>query len=302
MNQVLTQQEIEKKNRIKALIYTIAINSVLFFLFYTINIWSGEELKMETPAGGFEVNYGNTDEGGGDIQTFNQANASQVEEESAPAEKNKPIEKVEKIKEKPKEATLLTSKVKSPVKIEEKAPEKKVETVKNVKKEVIPVEAPPKIDENALFKKKSAANGSKGTSNVPGGNSNGNDPGKIGDKGQLNGDINNSGIYSGQKGSGGGSNNGTGGGNGMAVNLTGWRLASQPKVNDDSDETGIIRLAIKIDENGTILSVRIVETTISTSVAQKYKKAIEKLSFKPTSAGERPEVSTGTIVFKINPR
>jgi hypothetical protein len=43
-----------------------------------------------------------------------------------------------------------------------------------------------------------------------------------------------------------------------------------------------------------------VETTLSASVAQKYKRAIEKLSFKPTSSGERPEVSTGSIMFKIN--
>lgn len=301
MDQILSQQEIEKKNRIKALVYTIVINSIIFFLFYTINIWSGDELKMEVPAGGFEVNYGNTDEGGGEIQTYNQANASQNEEESAPAE-IKPVEKITAVKEKPSEATLLTSKVKSPVKIEEKAPEKKVEVVKVVKKEIIPVEAPPKIDENALFKKKSTANGTKGTSNAAGGNSNGDNVGKVGDKGQLNGDINNSGIYSGPKGAGSGSNNGIGGGNGMSVNLTGWKLASAPKVNDDSDETGIIRLSIKIDENGYILSVRIVETTLSASVAQKYKKAIEKLSFKPTSSGERPEVSTGTIVFKINPR
>ncbi|MEY2792307.1 MAG: hypothetical protein RJA76_299 [Bacteroidota bacterium] len=301
MSQVLTQQELEKRNRIKALIYTIVINSVLFFLFYTINIWSGEELKMEIPAGGFAVNYGNTDEGGGDIQTYNQTNALNSEEESAPAEKL-PIEKIETNKEKPREATLLSSKLKSPVKIAEKAPEKKIEAVKNVKKEVIPVEAPPKIDENALFKKKSVANGTKGTSNAAGGNSNGNDAGKIGDKGQLNGEINNSAIYSGSKGSGSGSNNGSGGGNGMSVNLTGWKLASSPKVNDDSDETGIIRLSIKIDENGSIISLKIVETTLSASVAQKYKKAIEKLSFKPTSSGERPEVSTGTIVFKINPK
>ena len=39
-------------------------------------------------------------------------------------------------------------------------------------------------------------------------------------------------------------------------------------------------------------------------LAQKIKagdqRALEKLSFRPTSAGERPEVSTGSIVFKIN--
>lgn len=298
MNQVIAQKEEEKRNRIKAFVITLVINGLLFFLFFTIKIWSGEELKMEIPAGGFEVNYGNSEIGGGEIQSYNQVNESQNKEESAPAE-TPPKNEVKTIKEKPSEASLLTSKVKSPVKLEDKPVAKKVETVKNVKKEIIPVEAPPKIDENALFKKKTT-NGTKGTSQNIGGNSNGTDVGKLGDKGQLNGDINNSAIYKGQKGAGSGSNSGVGGGNGMSVNLTGWALASKPQVNDDSDETGIIRFSIKIDENGSIISLKIIETTLSATVAQKYKKAIEKLSFRPTSAGVRPEVSTGTILFKIN--
>ena len=302
MSQTLSQKEFERKNRITALIYTIGLNAILFFLFFTINIWSGEELKMEIPAGGFEVNYGNTNEGGGDIQTQNQTNASLNEQESAPSEITPINERVKEVNEKPTEATLLSSKLKSPVKIEEKIAEKKVEAVSKPKKEIIPVEAPPKIDENALFKKKTTTNGTRGNNNAIGGNSNGNDVGKIGDKGQLNGDINNSGIYEGSKGSGKGSNNGIGGGNGMSVNLTGWKLSSQPKVNDDSDETGVIRFSIKIDENGNILSVKIIESTVSGTLAQKYKKAIEKLSFKPTSSGERPEFSTGTIGFKLNPK
>lgn len=298
MNQVIAQKEEEKRNRIKAFVITLVINGLLFFLFFTIKIWSGEELKMEIPAVGFEVNYGNSEIGGGEIQSYNKVNESQNKEESAPAE-IPPKNEVKTIKEKPSEASLLTSKVKSPVKLEDKPVAKKVETVKNVKKEIIPVEAPPKIDENALFKKKTT-NGTKGTSQNMGGNSNGTDVGKLGDKGQLNGDINNSAIYKGQKGAGSGSNSGIGGGNGMSVNLTGWALASRPQVNDDSDETGIIRFSIKIDENGSIISLKIIETTLSATVAQKYKKAIEKLSFRPTSAGVRPEVSTGTILFKIN--
>lgn len=299
MNQILSQQEEERKNRIKALIYTIIINALLFFIFITVNIWTSEEVKMELPAGGFEVNYGNSEIGGGDIQTKNQVNELLSEEESKPSEEIKSAEK-EVVKNKVDESTLLTSKVKSPVKIEAKPVEKKIEPAKVAKKEVVPVEVAPKIDDNALFKKKSTSNGTKGTNPNPGGNSNGTDVSKIGDKGQLNGDINNSAIYKGPKGNNGGSNSGIGGGNGLSVNLTGWALASRPQVNDDSDETGIIRFSIKIDENGSIISLKIVETTLSASVAQKYKRAIEKLSFKPTSSGERPEVSTGTIMFKIN--
>lgn len=299
MSQVFSQREEEKKNRRKAFILTILINGLLFFIFFTVNIWTGDEFKMEMPAGGFEVNYGTSDVGGGDIQTKNQINDLKVDDESKPAEKSITPEKVT-IKEIREEATLISSKVKSPVKIEDKPIEKKSEPAKVVKKEIAPVEVAPKIDDNALFKKKSTNNGSKGTSPNAGGNSNGTDVGKVGDKGQLNGDINNSAIYKGQKGNNGGSNNGLGGGNGLSVNLTGWTLASRPQVNDDSDETGIIRFSIKIDENGSIISLKIVETTLSASVAQKYKRAIEKLSFKPTSSGERPEVSTGSIMFKIN--
>lgn len=299
MNQILSQQEEEKRNRIKALIYTVLINGLLFFIFLTVNIWSGEEIKMELPAGGFEINYGNSDIGGGDIQTKNQVSELQNDDESKPAETiASPVKEIKK--EKIEEATLITSKVKSPVKLEAKPVEKKIETAKVVKKEIIPVEVAPKIDDNALFKKKSSSNGTKGTNPNSGGNSNGTDVGKIGDKGQLNGEINNSAIYKGPKGNNGGANNGLGGGNGLSVNLTGWALASRPQVNDDSDETGIIRFSIKIDENGSIISLKIVETTLSATVAQKYKRAIEKLSFKPTSSGERPEVSTGTIMFKIN--
>jgi hypothetical protein len=299
MSQIFSQQEEEKRNRIKALVYTLLINGLLFFIFFTVNIWSGEEFKMEMPAGGFEVNYGTSDIGGGDIQTKNEVNEIQKDDESKPSEETIAPEKV-LVKETKEEVSLISSKVKSPVKIEEKPIEKKSEPAKVVKKEIVPVEVAPKIDDNALFKKKSTSNGSKGTNPNAGGNSNGTDVGKVGDKGQLNGDINNSAIYKGPKGNNGGSNSGLGGGNGLSVSLTGWALASRPQVNDDSDETGIIRFSIKIDENGSIISLKIVETTLSASVAQKYKRAIEKLSFKPTSSGERPEVSTGSIMFKIN--
>lgn len=295
MNSVLAQKELEKKNQLKALVLTILINGGLLLLFWTLNIWSGDEVKMEIPAGGFEVNYGNTNEGGGDIQTHNQANDLLNEVESKPADK-KVEPKKEIVKTTPtKESPLLSSTVKSTVKIADKPAEK---TAVQPPKPV--VEEQPKIDESALFKKKSSSNGTRGSSDAAGGNSNGNDKGKIGDKGQLDGDINNSAIYSGQKGKGGGSGGGIGGGNGVALNMTGWALASRPQVNDDSDESGIIRFSLKIDESGNIISLRIIENTLSASVAQKYKRAVEKLSFKPTSAGERPEVSTGTIVFKIN--
>lgn len=300
MTDTLSRAAEERKNRWIAMGLTLAINAALLLLFIYVRIWSAEELKLEMPAGGFEVNYGTSEVGGGDVQTYNQANASLNPEESKPSEENIAPNQQKAALANTKEATLLSSKVKSPVQLEEKKITEPVSEAKNtVKKDVKPVEVAPKIDENALFKKKSS-NGSKGNAALAGGNSNGNDAGKIGDKGSSYGDINNSAIYKGPKGANGGSGGGTGGGDGLSVNLSGWAMASRPVVNDDSDETGIIRFAIKIDENGSIISLRITETTLSASVAQKYKRAIERISFKPTSSGVRPEVASGTIVFKIN--
>lgn len=314
-------QEEESKNRRIAFFYTLLINGSLLLLFWFVTVWTAQENKpVELPAGGFEINYGTSDFGSGKVQTHNKPSPLPEAVESKPEEKVevkkeivkkvKPVEvpKVKPVKAKAAPETPLISSTKtSPVKVKDLPPPKvepkpTTKPVEAAKPAAKPVPETPKVDEGALYKRgKSTSNGTIGTASRPGGNSNGDDKSGIGDKGQKDGDINESAIYKGPKGNGGGSGNGSTGGNG-SLNLTGWTWTSKPQVNDDSDETGIIRFSIKIDENGDIISLKVVEKTVSASVAEKYRKAIERVTFKPTSSGERPATSSGSIIFRINPK
>ena len=101
MNQRIEQQAIERKNQRKALAITIVIQGLLFLLFWYAKIWSAEEMKLELPEPGFEVNYGTDDEGGGNVQSYNQASDLPNNDESQPAEKETEVAKLkaEKINE-----------------------------------------------------------------------------------------------------------------------------------------------------------------------------------------------------------
>jgi outer membrane biosynthesis protein TonB len=266
------------------------IQGLLFLLFWYAKIWSAEEMKLELPEPGFEVNYGTDDEGGGNVQSYNQASNLPNNDESQPAEKETEVASVTKAKPTPSsKETVISSVVKSPVSISENTKKTAVVSTKPTP------EPEEKIDEGALFKKKTTSNGTRGTNPNPGGNSNGPDAGKIGDKGSRNGTINNSTNYSGNGGIGEGSGS-------SSVNISGWRIANRPNVKDDTGETGMIRFTIKIDEDGNIIKLVIAENSFSNSLAQKYKRAIEKSKFIKTSSGPSPKEATGSITFRVGER
>lgn len=290
MTNTTEQKKLERKNQRKALAITLVIQGLLFLLFWYAKIWSAEEMKLELPEPGFEVNYGTDDEGGGNVQSYNQASDLPNNDESQPAEKETEVASVTKAKPTPSsKETVISSVVKGPVSISEN-------TKKTAAVSPKPTPEPEdKIDEGALFKKKTTSNGTRGTNPNPGGNSNGTDAGKIGDKGSKNGTINNSTNYSGN----GGNGDGTGS---SSVNISGWRIANRPTVKDESGETGMIRFTIKIDEDGNIIKLVIAENSFSNSLAQKYKRAIEKSKFIKTSSGPSPKEATGSITFRVGER
>ncbi|MES2797574.1 MAG: hypothetical protein V4683_16520 [Bacteroidota bacterium] len=309
-------KDFEEKNKREAAVYTMLVTGSLLFLFYFITIFKDADIVK--PDYGIEVNFGTSDKGSGDIQTFNKPNDLKNDFESAPEQSKaikdvappvvKPAEpKVERVKELTKVETAVTSKVESPVKIKEApekakpTPTKPVEAAKPAPAKVEPVKptpVPPKPDAGSLYSKpgsKTGGNGTKGTTSTPGGNNNGDGAkGEVGDKGDPNGKVD-APLYSGKPGGGG-----TGSGN--SLNLTGWTWSKKPVVNDNSDETGTIKFEIKVDDQGEVLSVKVLSTTVSRSVVNLYKQAIEKVSFVPTGSGARSAVSTGTINIKINPR
>lgn len=285
MSQVF-DKNFERNNRLKALAYTILVNVILFLIIISIKIWSVDP-TIEIQTGGFEINYGDSEVGSGNIETLNSTNPNDSKEE----------ESVENAKfttssNLSNQSSLISSTEKSPVKISENESVKNTTVeIKNDKNNRV-VKSEPIINNNALFKSRPKK----------GGNSNGDDIDKIGDKGQLDGDLNNGGRYFGSKGSGGGSEGGIGQGNGLSMNIAGWRLKSQPKVNDETNESGSISFFVKIDDTGTIISLEQRESTISLALSRKYKDAVSRLKFVPNSKGTKAPISSGTITFYINAR
>ncbi|MDR6561738.1 MULTISPECIES: hypothetical protein [unclassified Arcicella] len=324
MNSYQLEEE-ESKNRQRALIITIIINALMFYLFWYITVWTSEENKKEELVGdgGFVMNFGTDKSGSGKVYTKNKASDLKEEIESKASTETKKIEKVvpkpvippevEKVKtvvkKAPKEPPVVSSKVTSPVKVKEEVitkVEKKVATKPaEVKPTPAPVKVPEKkIDNSALLPTKkgnSSSNGTSGTESRPGGASDGNSTGK-GNQGQPEGKLVKDGNYvKGPVGDGNGGTGGSGSG-GSSLNLTGWTWFSKPVVDDDSNDTGIIRFKIKVDSDGDVVDISLVESTVSPTVMQKYKRTVQKTKFRPTSDGDRPEYSSGTVTFKLSPR
>lgn len=307
----------ENKSNKTALFISLTLHAGMLLLFFFLMAWRAPDPPL--PEYGIELNFGTDDVGSGNVQTTSQANnAPKVEDarpnppaaqptppasepEPEPEVENEPApdlvaEDVEEIK---------TVETESPVAVEKKEPEKKVETppVKEPVKEKEPEKKPepkpvvtgekapskPVVNNDALMTNKTdGAGGKDGNSDKVSGNNNGDDKGKVGDKGNPEGTLDAKALY------------GTpgGGGGGDSYNIRGWSPDFKPKVNDDTNESGRIVFQVKIDDEGRIISVIPIEKTVSPAVVAVYKREVEKLTFSPTSENTVPApTSTGTITF-----
>ncbi len=91
-------------------------------------------------------------------------------------------------------------------------------------------------------------------------------------------------------------------GRGFSLDMAGWRWNSRPNVNDPSDEEGKIVFQIKVDGYGTIVSLNVLEKTVSPALVNKYRKEVEELTFSRTSGGSDGEGATGRITFIFTSR
>lgn len=305
--------ENEDDIRVKSLAGAIIINVLLVAVLLLVRL--SQTIPNPPPIQFVEVNFGTDNRGSGRIQTRNKPSDSPNPEEVRPAEKRPnpvrenttprlersrvtPSPKVEDAKpaKTTTEKPLIASKAESPVTTPERPEPKRVEAPKPT----APVErtappAPPKkvetVNNDALFKKSSGGGGSNGTigkASGIGGNNNGDDASGVGDKGNPNGKLNAKEFY------------GTPGGapTGVAFDVSGWSMASKPSVNDDSDETGKIVFRITVDADGEITRVQQVQSTVSPSVGEAYRKAVQRLRLRP-KGGATPPSATGTITFII---
>lgn len=291
------QTTVETNDRLKALAGTVLFHAVLFAVFYFIIF------KIpDPPVGGGEgivLNYGVDAEGFGDVQTTADANPSDNTEDSQPAKQQdvNPTPPTSEPRETPSEATqdkIVTTEDEGPVSIPVKETAKPVTTTT---KETTKPEPTPAVEKpRALYPGKSAtagANGRNGTSTNATGNNNGDRPGKVGDQGDPNGSMDSRALY-GTPGKGTGGNGG-----GPGLNMPGWRYDVAPKPDPFDNETGVVKFQIKIDGNGELISVKVIESNVSPKVVNWYKEQVQRTSFSRNSNSGSSAGATGTITFII---
>jgi outer membrane biosynthesis protein TonB len=268
--------EIEKRNEIIGWIVSIGFHGLLVLFCFFALAW-----KRQIPAPpeyGIEVNFGTDDQGFGDIQNF-----SDPGNDPAPNEtQTTPVVQEEtqaQVQEESEPEKLITGEEET-VEIAPKPSPKKVE----VEPAPTPVKNPSTTKSTpsaqSLFPSEKSGNTS---------NNNGNKPGTVGDMGKINGNPDARGIYDGNPGKGKG---------GSSLDMAGWKWDSKPVVNDESTEEGKVKFQIKVDDEGNIISVTVLEKNISPALVKKYQKEVESLTFSK-NGGSNGEGATGTITFLI---
>ncbi len=86
---------------------------------------------------------------------------------------------------------------------------------------------------------------------------------------------------------------------GASLQMAGWVWDFQPDPKDNSSEEGKIVYQIKVDEDGYIIGLELVSSTVSPSVERFYRQSIERLSFSKTNDYRPAPTSSGTITFII---
>ncbi len=303
----MSEEELEKKNKRTALLYTTIIQVVLFVVLFFIVAWRAPDPPL--PEYGIELNFGMDDQGSGDVQpetpVGNKGQQEEEPEESKP-EVQEETPKIEEKETKPVESKpveqQIVSKVESPVVVKEKKEdevkpvekpaekpeEKKVEP----KVEKKPVEEKPKVNPDAVYKPNAqqSTSDNKTTDTKAGSPGNhGDDAGKTGDKGSPEGKLDAKALY------------GKPGGGAGGVSMSGfngfkWPEVSVPPMPEGS--YGAYEFVVKVDDKGDVVSVKSEKRGLSIEAERILKDYIQKLIFEPEGSN-LPPVSEGKITIRI---
>lgn len=293
-----TQQE--QKNKRIAMMISIGFHAVLFIAFLLLMAWRAP--NPPHPEYGIELNFGLDQQGGGEVQP-----------EKAPGtETNTPDPQPEEAQETPQEQSPaevqpekaeepIVSKLESPVVV--KKEEKKEPTKEPVKENKIETKTKvePKEEVKKVEPKEAVKTEYKPTETKPadkkgeGGTSHGDDPGKVGDKGNPEGKLDANALYGKP---GGGTN-----GKGLGLSMSGWEWADEPKIPDLPDnQNGRVVFKITCDEQGDILTVDVIENTLSPQAVKLLRDEIRKNSLTKASSGKTAASSVGTVEFTLKIR
>ncbi len=281
--------EQEKRNRRAGLLTSLGIHAAVLAVLFFVVAWRAPDPPL--PEYGIELNFGLDDQGGGEIQpdkpVGDEGESHLPESVDQPTEATS--EEADKSNEEPaaEAAEQAVSKTESPV------------TVKEEKKVTPPAKEPVKTETQPV-KKDAAETASKEAPKVTApadatkkgdAASQGDEPGKTGDKGSAEGTLDAKALY----GTPGGA-----GGTGTGLQMTGWNWAEDPTIPELPDnENGRIIFEIKCDANGDITAIETIERTLSPRAEQLLKDMIRKNSLVRTSGGKVPEESKGRFVFVL---
>lgn len=93
--------------------------------------------------------------------------------------------------------------------------------------------------------------------------------------------------------------NNVGSNEGASLSLAGWMWDMKPQPKDDSEYSGKIVYEIKVDENGDLLGIKLLDSNIPPAIERNYRASISQLTFTRTSNQNSAPLSIGTITFII---
>jgi len=279
-----------KNKRIAFLVSTV-LHASLFLSFFFLISWRAP--YPPAPEYGVELNFGLDDQGGGDVQPDAPVGSPNVENKDNDQKAEEKKEEIQPVKETPqpqveekKDDKIISDEtsdveVKAKKNTPEDKPKEKVEEKKERAKDVKPT-----VEKKAVYS--GTAGEKKGETNQ----SHGDDPGKVGDKGNPEGKLDAKALY--------GKPGGGGGGDGFGLAMSGWEWASQPKSPEIPDnENGRIVFEIECDDSGDIVKITTLDRGLSLRAEQLLKAEIQKNSLIRTSAGKVPARSKGQVVFVL---
>lgn len=281
----------DKKNKWVAFLVSAGIHTSLFLTFFFLISWRAP--YPPAPEYGVELNFGLDDQGGGEVQpevSVGNPNAEGKDAEQKADDKKEDVQPVKEETSKPepeiKQDNKSLSDETSDVEVKSKKekevkPKEKVESTKEKKADIKPA-----------VEKKAVYSGNTGEKKGETNQSQGDDPGKTGDKGNPQGKLDAKALY--------GKPGGGGGGDGYGLAMSGWEWASEPKVPELPDnENGRIVFEIECDENGDIVKITTTDRGLSLKAEQLLKAEIQKNSLIRTSNGKVPPKSKGQVVFVL---
>ncbi|MEP5611037.1 MAG: hypothetical protein ABJP45_02245 [Cyclobacteriaceae bacterium] len=265
----------DEKNKRVGWLVSVSIQLFLFILFYFLIAWKAPFPPI--PEYGIELGFATS------------AGSSQP----IPAEVNS--QSVEEVEEQPSENLEETTPVETP----EESDESEVETeVVQVDESEIPIEVeeaanddPTLVEEAVDESREKVEEAVKEVDSPTNADEDPNEAEEVVEEPKIDDRA----IYG---------NNGkaSGSSEGSSLALAGWEWDTAPDPKDTSAETGKIVYKIVVDQDGYLVKIETVTSTVSPSVERKYREAVQKLTFSKTIDYKAAAQSIGTLTFIIKAR